>query len=195
MAKKSSIKALREQYGGRRMEDYTGNDADMMVKPFIKNDLGMMIEAPLADPTPTIPEWKSELLADPTYAAFERQFEYNRGKLGSDFIALKERLKRDRQRQKGVWQQQRKQGLQGINESMENRGLFRSGQRHLERGELKNRIADQRQRFIDQQGETREEARRTKRESISNLKRQRAEERVNARARLSDKDATTKFMA
>ena len=139
--------------------------------------------------------WRAEVLQDPTYAAFERQFEYNRSKIGSDFIALKERLKRDAERYDVKHRMDRRDGLQGINKSMENRGLYRSGQRHTERGDLKNRFSMNRQNFRDEQGERREEARRNKREGIADLKRDRAEERLDARSRLTDRDATTEYMA
>lgn len=197
--KKDTLKSLAEKYGVTRKRlrelnpDVTfGKSKKFGGKGFktLDPDQVLRLGAGIG-----VPEWRSEILEDPSYAAFDRQFDYNRSKIQSDFIALKDRLKRDLQRQEGVYQDQTRQGLEGIDQSMENRGLFRSGQRGIKRGELQNRIADQRQRFIDSQGETREEARRTKREGIADLKRRRAEERLGARTRLTDRDATTKFMA
>ncbi len=192
-SKKDTLRSLAEKYGvtRKRLRDL---NPDTKFGKKGKKKLGGGDILRLGKGVGT-PMWRSEVLQDPTYAAFERQFEYNRGKLGSDFVALKDKLKRDLQRQEGIYDQQRIQGHRGIDESMDNRGIFRSGQRHVERGQLSNRIDDTRQRFIDSQGETREEGRRAKREGISSLKRQRAEERVNARSRLTDRDATTKYMA
>jgi len=139
------------------------------------------------------PQWKAQLLEDPTYAAFERQFTFNRGKLGSDFIALKEKRKRDSLRQMAMYDEQEKAGLTNIDESAENRGMFRSGRRHVDRGDLVNRMDDTRQRYTDQGNEAIEAGRRAKREGITALKNSRSEARLDARSRLSDRDAQTKF--
>lgn len=196
--KKDTLKSLAEKWGvtRKRLRELNpdvkfGKSKKKGGKGFKKLDPGQVLKLGKGV---GVPQWKAELLEDPTYAAFDRQFDYNRSKLQSDFIALKDRLKRDLERQEGVFQEQERQGLEGIDRSMENRGLYRSGQRGIERGELSNRIADSRQRFIDTQGETREEARRAKREGIADLKRRRAEERLQARTRLTQRDAETKFM-
>lgn len=194
--KKDTLAALAEKYGVTRKRLRELNPDVKFGKAKKKGGQGFQ---DLAGQTIRLgkgvgqPMWRAEILEDPTYAAFERQFEFNRGRLGSDFLALKDRIMRDRVRQQGIYDQQFAEGLRGINQSMENRGLFRSGMRSVEEGRLKNRIDDTRQRFIDNQNETVEEARRQKREGISDLKRQRAEERLGARTRLTDRDAQTKY--
>lgn len=194
--KKDTLKSLAEKYGVTRKRLRSLNEDISFGKSKKKGGEGFKSlkgqEIRLGKGVGT-PKWRSEILADPTYAAFERQFDYNRGKLGSDFIALKNRLGRDLQRQQGIYDQQLIEGQRGVDETMDNRGLFRSGQRHIDRGRVKNNIDDQRQRFIDTQGETREEARRQKREAIADLKRQRGEQRLQARDRLTMKDAETKY--
>jgi len=142
---------------------------------------------------PGMPKWKAELYEDPAYAAFDRNFEYNRSKVQDSFINLKNRLKRDLLRQDTRYDQQRVEGERGIDRSMENRGLYRSGQRHVGIGRMNNKIDFEREHFISGQGEAREEGRRAKQDAIGSLKRQRAEERINARSRLTDRDATTKY--
>jgi len=139
------------------------------------------------------PFWKSEVLQDPTYAAFDRNFEYNRSKVHDEFLALKDKLARDLVRQDARYDQQRVEGTRGVNRSMDNRGLYRSGQRHMGLGRMNNKIDFEREQYVSGQGEVREEGRRKKQEAIGDLKRQRAEERLGARSRLTARDAETKY--
>ena len=135
----------------------------------------------------------SEILQDPKYAAFLRNYDYDIAKIRSDFTSLGDRLDRDIERQGAMFDQQRIDGLRGVDRSMENRGLFRSGQRHMERGRTINNIEMARQRYNDDVGERRLSAQRDRDTRIADLGRARDEERLGARERLTMRDAETRY--
>ena len=134
-----------------------------------------------------------KLLQDPKYSAFLRNFDYQRDKLQSDFIEFKNRQSRDLARQEPLWARQREDAFRGIDTGAENRGLYRSGQRLLDRGRANSALMQQRQGYIDAQGEAREEARRTKQSGIADLKRRKAEEKLQAGERLTMRDANIEY--
>lgn len=140
------------------------------------------------------PMWKTELLQDPKYAGFLRKFDFDRDVLGDQFQALKDRQARELVRKDVEFDNQLIDNHQRINENADSRGLFRSGQRHIDRGDATSKMALKRQSYVDSQGEAREEGRRAKREGIAELKRKRSEERLGARERLSVRDAETEYM-
>lgn len=139
------------------------------------------------------PRWKAELLQDPKYSAFLRQFDYDKDKLNNDFIETKNRQARDLARQEDIFREDLINRHRGIDRDSSSRGMFRSGERARTRGRATNELNAERQRFIDIQGEDREEARRNKREAIAGLKRDKMEEKLAARERLTLRDANTEY--
>ncbi len=136
---------------------------------------------------------KAELLQDPKYAAFLRNFDHDISTARGDFTSFSDRLDRDLERQDVLYDQQRTDGLRGVDRSMDNRGLFRSGQRGMERGRVINDIDLARQRHQDDVGERRLSAQRDRDTAVGDLRRARDEERLGARERLTMRDAETRF--
>lgn len=139
------------------------------------------------------PIWKSEILQDPGYAAFDRNFEYNRSKLQDAFLTYRDQQKVDRERAMADFLDQQTKSARNIDTNASQRGMFRSGQRHVSHGRLQNDMDRLRGKFDASQADSLEEARRRKREGIGDLKRKRAEERLSARDRLTMRDAETKY--
>ena len=169
------------------------NDTFMLFQPGhqMGND-NFTTEAPAEEAG--VPKWKAKLLQDPKYAAFLRKFDFDRDVLHDNFQALKDRQKRELARQDVTFDRDLTRNLEGVDRATDNRGMFRSGQRHLDRGTATSDMALARQRYVDEQGENREAGRRAKREGIASLKRSRSEERLGARERLSMRDAETEYM-
>lgn len=138
---------------------------------------------------------RAELLQDPKYAAFLRNFDYDRSMLRSDFAADRAAEYRELDRMGSEWDYQLDENLRGVDRAMANRGVFRSGQRHLERGRSVNDIDRLRQRYRDQMNERILSGQRTRDRGIADLKRARDEERLGARERLTLRDAETEYMA
>lgn len=139
------------------------------------------------------PGWKGVLMQDPKYAAFLRNFDVQRDLTQDRFLQLRDRQNRELERMEPVWSRQREDAFRNVDRSMDSRGVFRSGQRHIERGLRESAIAQARQGYIDQQGEAREAARRSKKEELMGLKRSKMEEKLGARTRLSERDAQTRY--
>lgn len=190
--KKDTLRKLAKKYGVTRKRLRQLNPDVKFGKKGGRKKIGADTVLKLGKGVGT-PFWRSEIMQDPTYAAFDRQFDYNRGNIRSDFLALKEKQKVDLMRQDVNFENSRRVGLQGVDRSMDNRGVFRSGQREVQRGEVRDNVARARTQFIDQQGDTLRKARVDKQRAIGDLKRRRAEERVAARTRLTDRDAETKY--
>jgi len=140
-----------------------------------------------------IAPWRAELLEDPTYAAFDRNFEFNRDSVHDSFQRLKDRQRIDLTRQDARFDKQRIDNTRQIDRGMEDRGLYRSGQRGIETGRMNNDIDVSRREFTGQQKDARIAGRQAKQEALGALKRNRAEERIGARSRLTERDAQTKY--
>lgn len=139
------------------------------------------------------PQWKAELMQDPKYAAFQRQFAFDYDKIKDDFIRLRQRQGRDLARMEPVWQRQREDAFRNIDQSFGSRGLYRTGARVLGRGRADSSITQARQGYIDAQGEALEQARYDKHAALNQLKRNRSNERLATRERLALRDAETKY--
>lgn len=142
-----------KKYGGKGFRDLDGRTI-RLGKAVSRKDIDSenQFQRP-QDMGPT--DRMGEILQDPKYAAFLRNYDYDIAKIRSDFTSLGDRLDRDLVRQDALYDQQRTEGLRGVDRSMENRGLFRSGQRHMNRGRVVNDIDMARQRYRDDVGERR----------------------------------------
>lgn len=131
----------------------------------------------------------NELFADSAYTAFDRQRRHRELEIESDRLARTAALQRQRQVAGAEFDRQRDLGLSAIDREAESRGAYRTGGRLRKRGELVQRIAGERSRSelssIDQEAELNRQAA----AQVADLSRQRDEQEVAARRRLTQKSA------
>ena len=139
---------------------------------------------------------RARLLQDPKYAAFLRKFDYDRDKIRSDFIdeyGKDGQQSIDLARMEPIWNRQLSDTQRNTDRASDAQGMYRSGQRLLERGRNSSLANQQRQGYIDRQGDERTNAIQAKREALSGMKRTKMEEKKSTRERLTMRDATTKY--
>ena len=122
---------------------------------------------------------------DPSFAAFMRQFRFDKKQIKAALKAQRQAYANRIGRARDTYREQERTGLQGIDTSAENRGLYRSGQRLIDRNDLRARVGLQRDNELgairDQRAQTEREAA----EKLSRLRRDRAEAELGSRERLS----------
>lgn len=140
--------------------------------------------AGLTGPSVTMP-----LLADQSYAAFMRKMQFDESQIQSSLQAAQEAAQRRITGQAGVYDQQRKQSEDGVNSSFEAR-QNRSGGRLVKINEGRTAIDRQQTEFKNNIGEASAQMERDAASSIADLRRERAEQELGARDRLTQRSAT-----
>ena len=137
---------------------------------------------------------RAELLTDSSYAAFLRQYKSSRDSVKSTFQALKDQQD-DVDLPRFVVNNDRvtDRNLGDINEESDSRGMFRSGERGRDRATEAGDSAMRYTNFTGDQSSELERARRKKKDTLAGMKLARAEERVDARSRITDREATTQY--
>ena len=137
---------------------------------------------------------RAELLTDSSYAAFLRQYKSSKDSVTSTFQALKDQQDLvDLPRFNTENDRITSQNLNTINESAEDRGMTRSGQRYTDRAREEGDSAMRLTTFTGEQASELERARREKAYTLAGMRLARAEERVDARSRITDREATTQY--
>ena len=137
---------------------------------------------------------RAELLTDSSYAAFLRQYKSSRDSVKSTFQALKDQQD-DVDLPRFVVNNDRvtDRNLGDINEESDSRGMFRSGERERDRATEEGDSTMRYTNFTGDQSSELERERRKKQDTLTGMKLARAEERVDARSRITDREATTKY--
>ena len=137
---------------------------------------------------------RAELLTDSSYAAFLRQYKSSRDSVKSTFQALKDQQKLvDLPRFVVNNDRVTDRNLGDINEESDSRGMFRSGERERDRATEEGDSTMRLTNFTGDQSSELERARREKANVLAGMRLSRAEERVDARSRITDREATTKY--
>jgi hypothetical protein len=125
------------------------------------------------------------LLADQGFAKFMRGQQFNESQIQSSLQAAQEAAARRISGQAGVYDQQRTDARRGTNQGYESRGMFRSGGRlgALHRGQTS--IDRNQTTFESGIGEAKAQMERDAAQKIAGGRRQRAEEELGARDRLT----------
>tara|TARA_R110000787_G_scaffold12753_1_gene40942 strand:+ start:484 stop:996 length:513 start_codon:yes stop_codon:yes gene_type:complete len=137
---------------------------------------------------------RAELLTDSSYAAFLRQYKSSRDSVKSTFQALKDQQD-DVDLPRFVVNNDRvtDRNLGDINEESDSRGMFRSGERERDRATEEGDSTMRYTNFTGDQSSELERARREKANVLAGMRLSRAEERVDARSRITDREATTQY--
>ena len=137
---------------------------------------------------------RAELLTDSSYAAFLRQYKSSRDSVKSTFQALKDQQELvDLERFVVNNDRVTDRNLVDINEESDSRGMFRSGERGRDRATEEGDSTMRYTNFTGDQSSELERERRKKQDTLTGMKLARAEERVDARSRITDREATTQY--
>ena len=129
------------------------------------------------------------LLADQSYAAFMRRMQFDESQIQSSLQAAQEAAVRRIQGQAGIYDKQREQGAKGVDQGFESRGMYRSGGRLNALNESRMGIDVQQRQFESGVQESKAQMERDAASKISDMRRQRAEEELSARDRLTTRSA------
>lgn len=127
------------------------------------------------------------LLADKTYSAFLRNMQFNESQIQSSLQAAQEAAQRRIKAQAPLYDQQRRQSALSTNRNFEARGMYRSGGR-LDKLAKDDKSLDYTQRkFESGINDASAEAERQAIADIAKLRRDRAEQELAARDRLTER--------
>lgn len=129
------------------------------------------------------------LLADNNYSQFLRGMQFNESQIQSNLQAAQEAARRRITGQAGQYDLQRQQGLQNVDESFESRGMYRSGGRLAKAGEVQRAVDLNQRQFEEGIYEGTAQMERDAAQKIADMRRQRAEEELGARVRLTEGSA------
>ena len=129
------------------------------------------------------------LMADQSYSAFLRKMQFNESQIQSSLQAAQEAAARRIQGQAGMYDKQREQSQRNVDQNFESRGMFRSGGRLKTAAEGRTAIDYQQTQFETGVQEEKARMEREAASSIADLRRQRAEEELGARDRLTQRSA------
>lgn len=135
---------------------------------------------PAAGPSVVAP-----LMADQDYGAFLRKMQFDESSIQSSLQAAQEAARRRIAGQAGQYDTQRIQAERGVNNSFESRGMSRSGGRLKQQSETRTAIDLGQRQFEDQVYEGSAAAEREAATRIADMRRERAEQELNARTRLT----------
>jgi hypothetical protein len=133
----------------------------------------------------------SYALQDADYAAFLRGANLQESEYESALASARDRLNRNLSQNTAMFDEQRRQSEQGVSDSWESRGLFRSGGRLVDTAEKRTQV-DRNQALAHQSmtdtysGQESDVTR-----QIAALRRQKLEQETAARQRLTSRDAQT----
>jgi len=136
---------------------------------------------------------RAELLTDSSYAAFLRQYKSSKDSVKSTFQALKDQQDVDLTRFNVNNDRVTDRNLVDIDEEADSRGMFRSGERGRDRATEAGDSAMRFTNFTGDQSSELERARRKKQDTLAGMRLARGEERIDARSRITDREATTKY--
>jgi len=129
----------------------------------------------------------NELYADPAYNAFMRTYRQREGTINADRADQARHLANQNKITQHVFDRQQEQGLQNTNNSYESRGMYQSGGRIRDRGQLITDIATNRANSTLANTRQQNELNRGAAQEMASLSRQRDEQEVAARNRLTNK--------
>lgn len=130
-----------------------------------------------------------DLLADQQYNTFLRKMQFDESEIQSGLVAAKEAARRRIDAQSGLYDQQRMQGARGVDDSFEARGMYRSGGRLKSLNENRMGIDRQQAQFESGIHSQSAEAERQAAGKIAEMRRNRAEQELAARDRLTLRSA------
>lgn len=146
---------------------------------------------PRAPKPPPVPKniKAADLLADSQFSRFLRRMQFDESSIQSSLQAAQEAARRRINSQAGQFDIQREQSSSNIDDDFESRGLFRSGGRLAKLAESGNLISTSQRQFEDSTRGGIAEMERQAAGQIGDLRRQRAEEELDARDRLTIRSA------
>ncbi len=125
---------------------------------------------------------------DPAFQSFLRTLNERRTMITADRDRQRASLLARRNIRFGELANQETRGLEGVDDTYEDRGMFRSGGRLESRADLIQQINEGRAQEEFNLAEGQSQANRTAASSLAGLAQQRAEQEISARARLSDRE-------
>lgn len=177
-SRRDYVKAIYEQQLGREA-DYEGLNYWIEQRNLQGNDLiRQMRESAGLDNT---------LFQDPAYAAFERQRMQQDGTIEADRLARLREIDAQRQLAGATYDRNLQIGLENVDDKAEARGMYRSGGRTKSRQELATAIANERGAAELQSSSQAADVNRAAAADRAELSRQRDEQEVATRNRLTQK--------
>ncbi len=131
------------------------------------------------------PAVNPDLSKDPTYAAFLRQMEFDETGIQTALERARTAASSNIASQTPMFEQQRTQAAQNVDRNAEARGMFRSGRRLDQRAQARDSIDLNQRRFEENQRESILGAEQGAADQIARLRRQKAEQELAARNRLT----------
>ena len=128
-----------------------------------------------ADPTTT----------DPTLAAFLRQMEFDEAGISTSLDRARAQARQSIASQAPLFDQQRTQAQQNVNNNAEARGMFRSGGRITAGAQARDNIDINQRQFETNQNQNVVTAEQRAADSIASLRRQKAEQELASRNRMT----------
>ena len=128
------------------------------------------------------------LLADQSYAAYLRGMQFNESQIQSSLQAAQEAAARKIQGQRPTWDQQRTDGAQNIDSGYERR-QNRSGKRLVDLNKQRSAVDNSQLQFETGINEAKGQMERDAAANIASLRRERAEQEIGARDRLTMRSA------
>lgn len=129
------------------------------------------------------------VMKDPAYAAFARRAQLQEAEAQNDLAAFRDEATSAMRLQAGRYDQQRQDVARGHDRDFESRGMFRAGERIKRTADDQARVTFEQQNYELGQRSALAQRERATASTIAALKRQRAEEAVSARQRLTQRAA------
>jgi len=133
----------------------------------------------------TGPAVNPDLTKDQTYAAYLRQMQFDEAGIQTSLDRARTNAQAAIAAQSPLFDQQRAQAQDNVNDSFESRGMFRSGGRLAAGAESRNAIDTNQRQFETGQNQSIADAEFSASQDIASLRRQKAEQEVAARNRLT----------